>query len=83
MRHKAVARARRSLIVTAADARRARCALDATIDDLAAQLRMALQLVADLSADRKDDIDRLRRIASSKSLEAATRIARNRLDSLI
>ena len=44
---------------------------------------MALQLVADLSADRKDDIDRLRRIASSKSLEAAKRIARNRLDSLI
>ena len=76
-------RAHRTLAHTAADARAVRDALDNTVADLAAQLRMAMQLVADLSADRRTDIDRLRRIVACDSLASAKRIARNRLDSLI
>lgn len=76
-------RAHRTLGNTARDARAARDAIDTTVADLTAQLRMALQLVADLSADRRADIDRLRRIVACDSLTSAKRIARNRLDSLI
>lgn len=76
-------RAHRTLAHAAADAQAVRDALDGTVADLTQQLRMAMQLVADLSADRKLDIDRLRRIVSAKSLTSAKRIARNRLDSLI
>lgn len=76
-------RAHRTLAHIASDARAGRDALDGTIADLTAQLRMALQLVADLSADRRADIDRMRRIAACKTLTSAKRIARNRLDALI
>ena len=54
-----------------------------TVADLTAQLRMALQLIADLSADRKMDIDRFRRIVACDSLVSAKRIARNRIEALI
>lgn len=76
-------RAHRTLAHTAADDRAARDAIDGTVADLTAQLRMALQLIADLSADRKMDIDRFRRIVACDSLVSAKRIARNRIEALI
>lgn len=83
MKHRVDPRAYRSLANTAADAHAALERIDGTVVDLTHQLRMALQLIADLSADRKMDIDRFRRIVACDSLVSAKRIARNRIEALI